>query len=399
MKKVLSVLLAAAMVMGMSVSAFAISFTGDVNTKSDTSGFTSFGNSTSENCYHGEEGTKAIEHLDVSKVYFADYLYVNKDFGTPYGDPKTGKYTSLEKAVLNPGDDLYFVVCGVNDQGVNTQVNWGKDTWEKHWNINIKANVYVDDAYFVTADNGVLMVKVELDDELDTIDAQEVKLQMYIAENYKGEKNQSHGVSLELPFDNKVEKYVDFDYTNDVDYAAKWIVKKNTKGTAVFDFEDAAYFTVKMIPEEEVVLNFSQAYDKDIDKAYNEYDAELEFYNFKGESDEFSKVGELFIPADKDSFIYEIVDGEVVEVEAEYVKGYKVDGFSAKNGWVIKTSELGYYVVADDELVVAEEENKENTNNSGNKTNPETGANDFVGAAVALAVVSVAAAGALAFKK
>ena len=36
---------------------------------------------------------------------------------------------------------------------------------------------------------------------------------------------------------------------------------------------------------------------------------------------------------------------------------------------------------------------------SSDKTNPNTGANDFVGAAVALAVVSVAAAGALAFKK
>ncbi|MBQ9970312.1 MAG: NPXTG-anchored protein, partial [Oscillospiraceae bacterium] len=33
------------------------------------------------------------------------------------------------------------------------------------------------------------------------------------------------------------------------------------------------------------------------------------------------------------------------------------------------------------------------------KANPETGAADFVGAAVAMAVVSVAAAGALALKK
>ena len=154
-----------------------------------------------------------------------------------------------------------------------------------------------------------------------------------------------------------------------------------------------------MIPEEAVVFNFSQAYDKAIDKAYNEYDADLEFYNFKGTKDEFTKVGELFIPAKADTFIYEVVDGELVEVDAEWYDSYKVDGFKAKKGWVIDTNELGYYVVADEELVVAEVETEVEAPVEAEKANPETGAADFVGAAVAMAVVSVAAAGALALKK
>ncbi len=385
MKKVLSVLLAAAMVMGMSVSSFALTFeTGAANTANGD--YQSFGKPNSSQCYHDKNGNTA---MPVNEIEFANNFAVNGDW---YSDSE-GTW-DLSKVVLNPGDVLTFVPK-LNGEDITKL--------DSCWSINIKGNEYVKKAEFDWQDRGQtkrVVVKVTLVSDFDELDEDEISLRLYIADNNSKTTNkQSDGVKLVLPFDNYKEKYVRFDYTNDVDYAAKWIVEEGKKGTAVFDFEDAAYFTVKMIPEEEVVLNFSQDYNKDIDKAYNEYDAELEFYNFKGTKDEFTKVGELFIPADKDSFIYEIVDDELVEVDAEYVKGYKVDGFSAKNGWVIETKELGYYVVADEELVVAEEENKENTNNSGNKTNPETGANDFVGAAVALAVVSVAAAGALAFKK
>ncbi len=390
MKKVLSVLLAAAMACGMSVSSFALTFdtTAPVNT-SDSNVFTSFGDpSDSEYCYHGEAGTNSIVKVPVTEVAFANYFYINNDYSHPYTN------ADLEDAVLNPGDVLSFIPVWVN----HGEINWGVDVVEKHWSINIKANEYVKDAYFDHAGNGTLVVMVELDKELDEIEIQEIALQLYIADNFSNKtREQSKGVELVLPFDNYKEEYVSFDFTNDVDYAAKWIVKKNTKGTAVFDFEDAAYFTVKMIPEEEVVLNFSQDYDKAIDKEYNEYDADLEFYNFKGSKDEFTKVGKLFIPAKADTFIYEVVDGELVEVDAEYDESYTVDGFKAKKGWVIETKELGYYVVADEELVVAEEEVEAEV--EADKANPETGAADFVGAAVAMAVVSVAAAGALALKK
>ena len=74
------------------------------------------------------------------------------------------------------------------------------------------------------------------------------------------------------------------------------------------------------------------------------------------------------------------------------IKGTKVDG------WVIETNELGYYIVSDIELEIEAEEEVE-AEVEADKANPETGAADFVGAAVAMAVVSVAAAGALALKK
>ena len=153
-----------------------------------------------------------------------------------------------------------------------------------------------------------------------------------------------------------------------------------------------------MNPEEEVVFNFSNAYDKDLDKAYG-YDADIESYNFKGTKDSFNRVGDVIIPADDDTFVYEVVDGKAVEVEAEYVEDYEVIKGTKVDGWVIETNELGYYVVSDIELEIEAEEVEAEPEVEAEKANPETGAADFVGAAVAMAVVSVAAAGALALKK
>jgi len=385
MKKVLSAIMAAAMVMGMSVSSFAWTYessTAVINT-SDANKYNAFGAPNNELCYH--EDTDTANDISIADVSFANYLYING---------KAFEKSELKDLVLNPGDVLTFVpVFNGNPMG------YGAGKVDKHWSINVLSNEFVKSAAFGWMGDNVV-VNITVADTLDDLDAQEVEVKFYIADNYsKATNKQSKGVELVLPFDNYKEEYVSFDFVNDVDYMAKWIVAKNTKGTAVFDISDSAYIKVKMIPEEEVIFNFSQAYDKAIDKKYNDYDADLTFYNFKGTQDVFTKTATLLIPADEDTYIYEIVDGELVEVEAEWVDDYKMDGLTKKDGWVIETKELGYYVVADEELVVAEAETEVEAPVEAEKANPETGAADFVGAAVAMAVVSVAAAGALALKK
>ncbi len=402
MKKVLSVLLAAAMVMGMSVSAMA---------------------TTAGNVVIGEATTGGVATVTVDKVAFAaDFYYVDRpgEAGLKTINAKTNKVYDTTKSAdttttftFEPGDIAYFTLVNDNKTGYTGAI-------DASWYVNVKANGYVDSVSFVTntwLQNSILatplttvtndltstgdqkFVKVVIVDEFDDVDSATAKFYIYIAD--KDNSLQSKTLSGKWSFGNAVEKYVDFYFINDADRAAKWIVKEDDKGTAVFNIgDDDAYFTVKMISEEEVVLNLSTKYDIDIDAEYNEYDADLDFYNFKGTADEFTKKGELVIPADEDTFIYEIVDDEIVAVEAEYVEDYKVGNYKKVDGWMIETSELGYYVVADEELVVAEEEVEvEAPVVEDNKANPETGANDFVGAAVALAVVSVAAAGALALKK
>ena len=378
MKKVLSVLLAAAMVMGMSVSVFA------------------------DHSWKPAGGTDVVDPV-VNVLDFEGLVVVEReDIGGWNVDYKT--FVAGSELNLEPGDNLYFPL--LNAQGTNYTGDIDPD-----WSINIKGNVYVDGASYYTAPatgatswgetgvNGYKYVKVEIADDLDATSTKTVKFELYIAdEDYKN--CETEHVIVEAKFANVKEAIneVDFDHTNDADEAAVWEVAKGAKGTATFDFDSVAYFTVKMVPEEKVTLNLSTAYSKAIDKLFD-YEADLEFYNFKGSKDAFTKVGELFIPADEDTFIYEVVDGELVEIEATWTDEYTITDVTKEyEGWVIETNELGYYVVSDIEAEIEVEAEVEAPVEA-EKANPETGAADFVGAAVAMAVVSVAAAGALALKK
>ncbi len=401
MKKVLSVLLAAAMVMGMSVTSMAAgvvigsSTSGTVaGVEVDTLGFnvnTTIGN------YYVKRGVE----------------FIRVDMDTNKYDHDNNNATAPITFTFEPGDVAYFAIVNKAD---GSQYNGVID---ESWYVNASGNGYISAVSFVDQDhldavktNATVIpaanlantenkfVKVSIVADYDEVTSTTFKLYMYMADD--DSSRQSDSLTAVLSFANAVEKYVDFKFINDADRAAKWIVKEGDKGTAWFNIEDGSvYYKVKMISEEEVVINLSQKYDIDIDEAYNEYDAELDFYNFKGSNDTFIKEGEVFIPSSKDNkFIYEVVDDELVAVEAEYVTDYKIANAGAKvKGYTFETDTLGYYVVADEELVVAEVEVEVEAPAETDKANPETGANDFVGAAVALAVVSVAAAGALALKK
>ena len=386
MKKVLSVLLAAAMVMGMSVSAFAAN-----NDK-----------------VWGADATDVESKALVQDLHFSAQMDVVRVDGTVLNvNCNTNKDQNGVDFSFQPGDDVYFYILS-DTNGTGDSDGVLVEAIDKDWSINIKSNSYVEDAYFVAGTDKSSKasalatvgtrkyVKVEIDDNYDDLDEDEVNFYLYIADNATKAKSAKATVSYD--FDNVNEKYVDFDFTNDADHTAKWIVKEGDGGIAVFDFEDDCYFTVKMKSEEEVILNFeSKDYVKAIDKAFD-YEADYITYNFKGENDEFYRTGELFIEADDDTFIYAWDGSALVEVEATYVEDYEVANCGVEvDGWMIETNELGYYVVSDIEVEIEAEEVE--TEVEAEKANPETGAADFVGAAVAMAVVSVAAAGALALKK
>ena len=79
---------------------------------------------------------------------------------------------------------------------------------------------------------------------------------------------------------------------------------------------------------------------------------------------------------------------------------------SEQDSYVLKTTTLGSYVISDKSLKSAggstvddNEENSASGSVGGDASNPETGANDVVGVAAALAVVSLASATALAAGK
>ena len=254
-------------------------------------------------------------------------------------------------------------------------------------------------------------LKITLEDTWKTVDSETLTYYVYVADNDSGK--QTNEVWVSGKYVNNNWEYVDFDWTNDASKAQLWKVKKGENGTAVFDFADKAFFTVKMYSGESMYLDLSTAYDKAV---AGEMDAEADsFYKFDNDNANFSRTGELIIVTDDETLVpYEIdEDGNFVEVDAKYVEDYaiahtnkKVDGFvfSTKTlgNYVLSTEELGQEEQPVDETPVVEEPTTETPatdNTTSAKPNPATGAEDFVGLAVSLAVVSVAAAGALALKK
>ena len=253
-------------------------------------------------------------------------------------------------------------------------------------------------------------LKITLKDTWKSVDEQTLKYYVYIADNDSNHKTNEVWVSG--TYANNDWEYVDFDWTNDASVAKLWKVKKGENGTAVFDFADKAFFTVKMYSGESMYLDLSTAYDKAV---AGEMDAEADsFYKFDNENANFSRTGELIIVTDDSSLVpYEIdEDGNFVEVDAKYVEDYAIAHTNKKvDGFVFNTKTLGNYVLSTEELGQEEQPAEETPAEpvtpsepttetpSTSKPNPATGAEDFVGLAVSLAVVSVAAAGALALKK
>ena len=162
----------------------------------------------------------------------------------------------------------------------------------------------------------------------------------------------------------------------------------------VFGLNGDTYVTAKMWKGEKYMITsgVNAKWSKELSK---QYDTDIELLTIESNMD----VREVMFESAKDNKqVVEFVDGELVAVDSEFVTKYEViDGVVLAKGYIADAEENGTYALisADIELIEVEEEATEEET----KETPSTGANDFVGAAVALAVVSVAAAGALAFKK
>lgn len=299
----------------------------------------------------------------------------------------------------------------------NIDKNWSINLIEKDGTVSdliAKAELYKATAtdyasYSKYTDEimpNAVYLKVTLKKEWKTVSNETLKYYVYIANNNNSKKTNQVWVSGKYA---PSYRTVDFTWTNNANEASLW--KANDNGVAVFDFADKAFFTVKMYKGETMYLDLSTAYDKAIAGDMG-VDADS-FYKFDNTNANFSRAGELVIVTNDDTLVpYEIdEDGNFVELDADYVTNYAIAHTNQKvNGFRFDTKQLGNYVLSTEELG-AEEEPEEpaeepseepapevKPENNG-KQNPNTGAEDFVGLAVSLAVVSVAAAGALALKK
>lgn len=332
------------------------------------------------------------------------------------------------------GSDEWVSKPNVDSEGQYRAYSNYTGNIDKNWSINLiekstgvaelieKAELYKATAtdyasYSKYTDQimpNAVYLKITLEDEWKTTTSETLKYYVYVANN--NNKNQkTNEVWVSGKYENTDVREVSFDWTNDASKPGLWKVKEGN-GIAVFDFADKAFFSVKMYEGETMYLDLGTAYDKAI---AGEMDAEADsFYKFDNTNANFARTGELLIVSDDSSLVpYEIdADGNFVKVDAEYVENYAVAHTNQKvNGFVFNTKQLGNYVLSTEELGEEEEPAEpaeepdeepapaepveETPAPETNKPNPNTGAEDFVGLAVSLAVVSVAAAGALALKK
>ena len=318
------------------------------------------------------------DNNDAAPVYADDYHYtgnIDKNWSINLIEEDNGVADLIEKAELYKADEVDYLSYNKYTEEIVPNGVYLKVTLKKTWKLADDANL---------------------------------KYYVYVADNKSGKETNKVWVSGNYAAS---YQYVNFTWTNDASKAGLWKVKDGENGVAVFDFADKAFFQVKMYSKESMYLDLSTAYDKAIAGDFSEADA---FFSFDNENANFSRTGTLILVSDDASLVpYQVTKDGYTKVDAEYVKDFAIAHTNEKvNGFVFETKELGNYVLATEEVaeeednntsdntqevVVPDTDNNETNNNS--KPNPITGAEDFVGLAVSLAVVSVAAAGALALKK
>lgn len=338
------------------------------------------------------------------------------------------------KIDLQPGDDLYIPLYYTTAEGESVTIGASKEEMtghvpytgsiDKNWKINFidKSKTIIGSTDFYRAESkdsglvkGALYIKAQTADSYNSLTDLEFNFGVYVSERYS--QNKTEQIQIEGVFANpKADNLVDFDWENNVYEKAVWEVAEDQDGTATFNFNDDAYFTVRMFGGDKVMLDFDRTYDKAIADRYIE---DLYFYNFRGELDEFSATGTLTIPVEQEMFMYQIVNGALKATDAVYSE--------ENEAMELKTRALGNYVLTPTKLDISAEVETETPstdvdNNGGStsqpapgygensetndylsggsdKVNPETGADDLVGLMASLAVLSLVGGVALSRKR
>lgn len=184
--------------------------------------------------------------------------------------------------------------------------------------------------------------------------------------------NKTTGYPLDVTVAKDYIKKFDGDFTdedgNEYDNGAVVKFEKDL-GEIDIDFGEEAMFTVDATGQGRLNLIWNTDFLSeiaDLDKSAN-----MDFLTFKGEP-RFNKNGTMYIYASDDTFLYEVVDGKLEKVDADYNEDYEA--------WEFKTRTLGTYVISDKELdletintEVDDKDDSSSTTEDGNKKNPDTG--------------------------
>ena len=377
----------------------------------------------------------AADAVDPAKVYNGDgeevsdiSVAANVIKGDPV-EPASTFYVPISAAMdtqIKDGDDVDFTVEDLVDTG-NFKFDVDKDDGAK---LISKISV-VDDKKLGSMERTAYL-KFELKDVTDTDEHKSTGTITFKAKNYKlagckpGSKTESSSANDAKWTDNyevtfKYNLWISNekkgnDDNPDVGDRVYMDPDKNDTNTLIWGDDRAA---LKFEADDDAKKFYARLSTSNMSDIYAEYgdpvDADLWFYDFVGHPTvpATSKATlTLGIPWDEDDdytpdpencFIYELdADGYLTDVTSKFT--YSEDDEEIP-GWSIRTRQLGTYIVSDTELDVTVDEPEtsepadvETPTNNG-KDIPNTGSSDMVNVALVAAVVSLAAAGAVAFRK
>lgn len=375
MKKVLALVLSVLMVLSLSVVAFAE----DGSTPSDT------------NTTPGQAGVDSD---------------ANKKYELGFGDLSKEEDATPDK----PGATYYYTIMDNNEETSENGMLVDSEI-AKHLTVSIKeSGDKMIDSYSIVKQNGVYKVKVVTKETYTTdktkatwtitlkkdkkykVAEAEVEIAQKWAEICdKNIKNDGYGeyvfdVDLADAHDgNEGASYPN--YTDDKNVEALAVIPKAAKYAELYFNGTEFWYSVKNSAKTTANVYFETS-NKKMSTIYE--DADLEMIFFKG-TPEFDYTGIMHAPYDKDAFVYAVIGGKLVEDKFTWNKEAEC--------WEMNAKKIEGVVVSDIKLDVSKYNSTIGGKDDGNKDNPGTGSVDFVNVAVALGVVSLAAAGAVALKK
>ena len=190
-----------------------------------------------------------------------------------------------------------------------------------------------------------------------------------VGENRSTARNSNSPVEIDVSFapDGTDEFYkYNFDGSEVLEAGRTGIVDFDTEaGEIDIEFGDEAMFTVNVNDQSRLNLAWTTRHDPEV--AAMDESVNMDFITFEG-NPSFNRTGTMYIYAADDTFLYQVVDGELEKVDATYNEDYEA--------WEFRTRTLGQYVIADGEIDL--ESITDNTDDSssttdGGKENPDTG--------------------------